>query len=110
MDRSQVIDILETIEAYFPHLKVENPKLRLEAFEAALKSHDAEIVKGNLMDYIQENTYPPTISDLIRKPKGRAIPNFEETKAMLEAREKRETADQETAERELAKIREILKG
>lgn len=110
MNRSEVITLLETIEAYYPHIKVENPKLRLEAFERALKSYDAETIHQNLLAYIELNTFPPTVSNLIRKQKGRAIPNFEETQAMLDARGSGKAASKETAETELAKIRAMLKG
>ena len=109
MNRAAVIELLETINSMYPgRIREDNFATTLSVWSSLLAKHDESTVFDNLAAHAETSTYPPTISDLLKKPEKSTVPGYEETMKRFEVQGGREPADPKVAEAELAKIREML--
>ena len=106
MMKREVFRIAELIMNFYSEAEFDAPKLN--AWHELLKSHEYEVVREMLLNYVKHHNQPPTIKQLIQedKPNLAVVPDYEETKAMLELKPGEGLS--ETAKEELAKIRVIL--
>lgn len=110
MERSEIIGLLKKIDIFYPGRTPENPKAKLEAWEQMLRSYNVDTVERNFLNHVERSSYPPQISDLIRKtdePK-RVVPDAEKTKEMLQKYEEPQGCTPEELQEQLANLRRIL--
>lgn len=112
MDRKETIGILKVVTTYYPNFKMDDPKATVDAWHNILQDYDFDVITTNLVSYVKTNRFPPGVADVlhISETKDRAIPNYEETKAlMLEwDKAKNNPAREEIAKAAMAEIRKIL--
>lgn len=110
MNKIDVVEILKTINMYYPSLKTGDLEKTADAWLKILKTEDKNLILKNLEEHVKTDHYPPTIADLLKVPKerGRYIPNVEETKKMLKEMENRTPATKEEKEKALAEIKKTL--
>nr|WP_235973487.1 replicative helicase loader/inhibitor [Peribacillus faecalis] len=106
MMKREVFRIAELITSFYSQAEFDQHKIN--AWHEVLKSHEYEVVKERLLDYVKHHNHPPTIKQLIQDDKtdSAVVPDYEETKAMLQL--KRGAGLSATAKEELAKIRALL--
>lgn len=134
MNKKQVLKIISTIETYYnqpwtrkfkpqdqnTQLLLGNPQTKedilldvVNAWHMILEKYEYEKVFANLMQHIETSKFPPTIADLTNAEKvvkSRAIPDPDETKAMMLGwqRPEEEKADPDEVETQLAAMRDML--
>lgn len=112
MNKEQTVGVLKAITTYYPNFKMDDPKATVTAWHLILQDYEINNVMANLAVYVKNNRFPPSVADLIHveQPKDRAIPNYNETKELINKwdSEKANKASKETAQKALADIRAIL--
>lgn len=111
MERTEIALLLRKIDIYYDgKVKKADPKERFESWASVLADIDGELVNQNLMRHVKTNSFPPTLADLIQQPEkeGRAIPTFEQTQRYLKEKDDIQPASDETREKYLAQMRDIL--
>jgi hypothetical protein len=113
MERKEVIEIIKAVETFYQgKFKTDDPKALLDAWHGILKDYEFDLIHGHLIDYVKNNRFPPSVSDLleIEPKKDRAIPTYEETKQLLHQYDqgKQHAAPKEVANNHLAEMRKLL--
>ena len=111
MNKNQVIDLLETIDAMYPgKLKPTDFKRMLDVWSSALADFDETVIRKNLNAHRYTSSFIPTIADLVRKDAGTRtyVPNAEETAKMLKRYDEPVEADPEVVKSAQAEIQRIL--
>ncbi len=106
MTKREVFVLLGMISVYYDQFEVDQNKIDL--WYEALKGNSFVKMEENLMAFVAESVYPPRIANLVKKSYElvRTVPTMEETHAMFTSHW--ETANKETIQAELSKLREIL--
>ena len=106
MTKKESFELMNLIAEYYEQFSYDQTKL--DAWHQALKLVPFEEAKQNLIQFTMESPFPPKLSDLVRKKPSasRDIPNVAETLKILY--NNLVPAKEETVQRELAKMREIL--
>ncbi|MEW9122702.1 MAG: replicative helicase loader/inhibitor [Thermotaleaceae bacterium] len=120
MNKKDVLMIIVEIQTFYnyPFTKREPDKNANDVlldltnkWHKVLKDYEFETIKKNLNDYIKSNRFAPAIADLVNEnQKERAIPNKEETQAMLRQwdLERVNESSKEKTDIYLANIRNLL--
>lgn len=122
MNKDQTLSIIRLITTYFPNFKFKDEPREvrediLHAWHVILQKHDFEQSLKNLVRYAERESFPPKVADIVGGGKGRIIPTFKETMAMLQEQEKlassttlllKDPREKEEIEQEKAKIEAIL--
>jgi hypothetical protein len=113
MNKKEVATLLKTISTYYgSKFKVDDPQGTLNAWHKILSDYEFSEIEQNLTEYVKNNKFPPAVADIITIESGvnKAVPTYDETRAMFEKWEndKKEIASKEVAEKALSNIRDIL--
>lgn len=111
MNRTEVIDLLERIDALYPNrFKPTDLGITIAEWSEALADEDLETVNRNLAKYIKANDWPPNIANLLGVDGGTRtqVKNVKETAEFLQQYENRPPADPKVVAEERAKIRRLL--
>lgn len=110
MNKKETLEVLKIVVAAFPNFKIEDAQLTVEVWYEILKDVELNEAKNNLKAYIRTGTsYPPVVGQLLGVREKRAIPNVEETRAMITQMEQRQLENQKLLQdpEEKRRIKEI---
>lgn len=98
MIKSETFNLMEAIQQFFPHFEITQNKIDL--WQKALSCVDYETAESNLMIYVKQSRFAPTVSDIANEPKDedfarRSVPTAEETKTYLEQMGKQELTNEQ---------------
>jgi hypothetical protein len=118
VERDETKSIVKLIkESYGNKFSMNDPKATIDAWHLILRDYDFDLILENLKNYITNNSFAPTIADLVKPPKVEAeryIPSVEETKLILDKQEAaiqaalNDPKTKDAKERAKAEIRKIL--
>lgn len=106
MTKREVFQILKLIGLYYDSFEISQEKV--DEWYSMLKNQSFSALEKHVREHAAHSSYPPKISELIRKPEfgSRAIPNTEETMSFLHTQI--QPASEEFVQKSLAQIRQIL--
>lgn len=110
MNKKETLEVLKIVVAAFPNFKIEDAQLTVEVWYEILKDVELKEAKNNLKAYIRTGTsYPPVVGQLLGVREKRAIPNVQETRAMITQMEQRQLENQKLLQdpEEKRRIKEI---
>lgn len=91
MSESELLKIFFLIQNVYPQFDYDEKKFAI--LIDLLQNTPFELAQRNLRTHVMSSPYPPTISDLSRRPEhaatGRYVPNAEETRRMLAEQERK---------------------
>lgn len=116
MERREVIDLVKEINLFYGTRgkTLEQIQKQINDWEPVLVSMDSDTVKANFQRHLQESSFPPNLSDLLRVAKvkeeepPRTVPTVEETHEMLDRYSEPPGTTWEEVEAELIKLRRIV--
>ena len=98
MIKKETFNLMESIQQFFPHFEITQSKIDL--WQRALAAVDYETAENNLLIYVKQNRFAPTVSDIANEPKEedyarRSVPTAEETKKYLDQTTKVELTEEQ---------------
>lgn len=78
MKKSEVVDLVKKVDAFYPgRLKTDDPAFVVETWHEVLKDSDYRKSKQKLINHVKNNKFPPSVSDLITS-------GFQKTREQIE--------------------------
>lgn len=111
MNKNEVVDLLETIDAMYPgKLKPTDFKRTLDEWSAALEPFDESLIRKNLNAHRYVSAFLPTIADLVKKDAGvrTHVPDAQATQDFLDRYKTAPETDPEVVEAAKREIRRLL--
>lgn len=114
MDREQTKAVIKKIKSYYQNrFVIDNPTEFVNDWYERLKDCDFEEIMKNLNAYTLHNVFPPSIADLVKRnaPISKAVPDMDETRAMMNEWEERrkDQAEEWEQQKALREMRKLLK-
>jgi Loader and inhibitor of phage G40P len=112
MTKEQVYNLMCIIQEYYENFSIHQQKI--DSWYKILKKYDENYLKKNLLRHIENEKFPPTVSDLVKKPEKqkaeRIIPSMVVTKEYLNEMDslKNNRSNEKVIHQHLSDIRNIL--